>query len=64
LVESDLDTRSADQIANAAARCTDRLVAEGMPREEAWRVVAIEINNALQKIEMTVAEMRRLTEQQ
>jgi hypothetical protein len=33
-----------------------------MPRAEAWTIVAIELSNALQKLELTVSEMRRLTD--
>jgi len=60
--EADLNVVTADQIASEAIRCTEKLVAQGMSRDEAWTVVAIEISNALQKLELTVSEMRRLTD--
>jgi hypothetical protein len=60
--ETDVDVTSADQIAIEATQCAEKLAAQGMPRDEAWRVVAIEVTSALHKLEMTVSEMRRLTD--
>jgi hypothetical protein len=58
---SQSDLLRSDQIASEAAQCTEKLVSGGMPRDEAWNVVEIEINNTLPKLELTFSEMRRLT---
>jgi hypothetical protein len=58
-MDVDIQVVRGKQLADQVAGQVEQLVADGMPREEAWDVVTAEVNKALQKLEVAAAEMRR-----